>query len=366
VKVSDLGLANDTDEDNSMTQSGTGLGTPYYMPPEQATNAKHVDARSDIYALGGTLYHFLTGKLPFMGDSAVQLIMAKQKGTFTRARSVNPEVPERLDLMIDKMMAKDPKHRYQSCNELMNDLLSLKLDSPFLSFVDGAAEASKSSSPLRSGSMASMPRTPSAAPSAPVPPARTVAATGTSSQMSAASQTAAAGIVDGIWYVIVMGPDKTPVKAKMTIARMRELLQAGKIDLATKACRTPKGEYQPLINFPEFAQQKREKLVRNDVSKQRTDFSKVYKDIDRQQRWAPLVKRVKGLVSGVKGAVSLIIWLGILGAIGLGIAFVASNWNQLDKVAKKVGVEIPGISNGNPATPTNPAPPVEGTPPAGQ
>ena len=67
VKVSDMGLAKAMDEDMSMTQSGTGLGTPYYMPPEQARNAKHVDHRSDIYALGCTLYHFVSGKLPFAG-----------------------------------------------------------------------------------------------------------------------------------------------------------------------------------------------------------------------------------------------------------------------------------------------------------
>ncbi len=68
IKVADLGLAKSTDEDMSMTQSGTGLGTPHYMPPEQARNAKHVDNRCDIYALGVTLYHFLTGKVPFAGS----------------------------------------------------------------------------------------------------------------------------------------------------------------------------------------------------------------------------------------------------------------------------------------------------------
>ena len=63
--MADFGLAKAIDEDVSMTQSGTGLGTPLYMAPEQARNAKHVDKRSDIYALGSTLYYFLTGKLPF-------------------------------------------------------------------------------------------------------------------------------------------------------------------------------------------------------------------------------------------------------------------------------------------------------------
>ena len=65
VKVADFGLAKVLDEDVSMTQSGTGLGTPLYMAPEQARSAKTVDQRSDIYALGATLYHMLTGTLPF-------------------------------------------------------------------------------------------------------------------------------------------------------------------------------------------------------------------------------------------------------------------------------------------------------------
>ncbi|MEZ6045446.1 MAG: protein kinase [Planctomycetaceae bacterium] len=85
VKVADFGLAKAIDEDVSMTQSGTGLGTPLYMAPEQARNAKHVDLRTDIYALGCTLYYFLTGELPFKGKDTLELILAKRKGTFKSA-----------------------------------------------------------------------------------------------------------------------------------------------------------------------------------------------------------------------------------------------------------------------------------------
>src|SRR6266567_7426089 len=69
VKLADLGLAKAADENQGLTQTGSGFGTPYYMPPEQARNAKYVDNRSDIYALGATLYHLLTGKVPFTGDT---------------------------------------------------------------------------------------------------------------------------------------------------------------------------------------------------------------------------------------------------------------------------------------------------------
>ena len=119
VKVADLGLAKATDDDMSMTQSGTGLGTPHYMPPEQARNAKYVDARCDIYALGCTLYHFVTGKLPFAGGSVVELITNKEKGQFTAAKRINSKVPGRLDLIIDKMMAKDPNDRPRSMKRFL-------------------------------------------------------------------------------------------------------------------------------------------------------------------------------------------------------------------------------------------------------
>ncbi|MGD9856658.1 MAG: serine/threonine protein kinase, partial [Planctomycetaceae bacterium] len=141
VKVADLGLAKALDDDMSMTQSGTGLGTPHYMPPEQARDAKHVDARCDIYALGCTLYHFVTGKLPFAGDSVIALIKNKELGQFTSARRVNSQVPQRLDLIIDKMMAKDPKHRYGSCAEVIRDIESLNLAGASLSFIEADSKA---------------------------------------------------------------------------------------------------------------------------------------------------------------------------------------------------------------------------------
>jgi len=145
VKVADFGLAKALDEDVSMTQSGTGLGTPLYMAPEQARNAKHVDKRTDIYALGSTLYYFLTGKLPFTGENTLELIVAKEKGTFPHARKLNPQIPERLDLMIDKMLMKDPNHRYADCADIMRDLGGLGLANPALSFIEsggGTAVAS--------------------------------------------------------------------------------------------------------------------------------------------------------------------------------------------------------------------------------
>ena len=134
VKITDMGLAKPVDEDLSLTASGTGVGTPQYMAPEQAQNAKHADHRSDIYALGGVFYQMLTSALPFQGESAIGLMMAKEQGQFPSARRLNRDVPDRLDLMIDRMLARDVRRRYQSCAEVIHDLESLGLAHAHLGF----------------------------------------------------------------------------------------------------------------------------------------------------------------------------------------------------------------------------------------
>src|SRR5438045_7691672 len=106
------------------------------MSPEQARDAKHVDLRTDIYSLGCMFYAFLTGKPPFSGETYVELFEAKEKGKFEPARKSNIEIPDRLDLMIDKMVAKRPELRYQTCAELIRDLEGFGLASPALSFID--------------------------------------------------------------------------------------------------------------------------------------------------------------------------------------------------------------------------------------
>ena len=122
VKLADLGLAKVMDDDSGLTQIGAGAGTPAYMPMEQARNAKDVDTRSDIYALGATMYHLLTGQRPFAGSTAYEVLKAKEQGRYEPASRCNPGVPDALDRILDKAMALDPARRYQDATELIEAL----------------------------------------------------------------------------------------------------------------------------------------------------------------------------------------------------------------------------------------------------
>ena len=312
VKLSDMGLAKATDEDLSMTASGTGLGTPYYMPPEQAADAKHVDHRSDIYALGCTLYYFLTGELPFKGTSAMELIMSKTKGTFTRARSLNKEIPERLDLILDKMIAKDPKARYQTYEELLKDLQSLGKANPTLSFI-GVVTGSGPTPPVAVLAGSTM-----------------VGGFGTTGGANSAGQsgghraptaaaTAAQKSDEATWFVVQPQPNGPPKKSKFTTTQVLQLLKSGGLDASVKCCPTTSTDYRPIASFPQFENAVKAKNVQSRVETKKEDFKKLYNDIDRAQRWRPYIKWFQGLFDGVKGLISLVIYLAVLAGIGIGL-----------------------------------------------
>jgi eukaryotic-like serine/threonine-protein kinase len=135
VKLADLGLAKAADEDLDLTKTGIGIGTPLYAPPEQIRGAKNADARSDLYALGCVLYHFLTGRLPFEGSHFLAVIQAKEKGVFPPARRFNPEVSDKVETILIRLLARLPEQRYQSAAELIQDLERLGKARSSLSFL---------------------------------------------------------------------------------------------------------------------------------------------------------------------------------------------------------------------------------------
>jgi len=99
----------------------TVLGTPEYISPEQATGRKDLDFRSDIYSLGVSLYHMVTGNPPYEGPSGV-ILRKHIKAEVPDAREVNPNISRDLSKVLKKMMAKSPEERYQSVEQLIGDL----------------------------------------------------------------------------------------------------------------------------------------------------------------------------------------------------------------------------------------------------
>ncbi len=127
VKILDLGLAritasHDDPEAASLTQAGEFLGTPDYIAPEQAEDARQADIRSDLYSLGGTFYYLLTGKVPFPGANLVQKLRRQLTEPPPSVSAHRGDVSAALDALIKKLMSRDPSDRYQTPAELVEEL----------------------------------------------------------------------------------------------------------------------------------------------------------------------------------------------------------------------------------------------------
>lgn len=113
-KVADFGIAKVL-EGTKYTVTGALLGTTHYMSPEQVTAPERVDARSDVYALGATLYRAVTGRMPFESDSHYAVMMAQVSQEPTAPSKIRPGIPEELERLLVDALAKDPADRPQSC-----------------------------------------------------------------------------------------------------------------------------------------------------------------------------------------------------------------------------------------------------------
>ncbi|HEX4590707.1 MAG TPA: serine/threonine-protein kinase [Gemmataceae bacterium] len=136
AKLADMGLAKDLTESSDLTALNQGFGTSWYMPYEQVLNARFVDGRSDIFALGATLYHLLTGKVPFDGNNHAEVVAAKDRGEYAAASDLNRSVPADLDRILARMLARDPRRRFQTASELVVVLEQSRLADRLPSFVD--------------------------------------------------------------------------------------------------------------------------------------------------------------------------------------------------------------------------------------
>ena len=124
AKVLDLGLTKNFEDsaESLKTQSGAILGTPHYIAPEQARGAKDIDGRADIYALGATFYHLLSGEPPYTGQTGVEVIYKHVHEPPPDLRARRADIPPAVDAIVRKMLAKDPARRYADCAELVADL----------------------------------------------------------------------------------------------------------------------------------------------------------------------------------------------------------------------------------------------------
>ena len=123
-KLMDFGLARALGGPN-LTQRGVIVGTPAYLPPEQALG-KRSDARSDLYSLGCVLYEMVTGTPPFRGDEPVKVIFSHINDLPVMPRKLAPDIPPGLEQVILRLLAKDPDQRYQSAIEVLQALKSVK------------------------------------------------------------------------------------------------------------------------------------------------------------------------------------------------------------------------------------------------
>jgi serine/threonine-protein kinase len=283
VKVGDLGMVKQLDEEMTLTQTGHAVGTPWYMPLEQARNSKDVDARCDIYALGCVLYALLTGQPPFAGKTLVDVIQAKEAGTFPPARQANREVPERLDLILAKMTAKQPRHRYASCAELIRDLERLDLAGDALSFLE-SGKADPAAALPRPASEAVAPSQPTPVP-ATAPP--------------------------DVWYVRYRKPGGQAVQRRLTTAQVLELIEGEHFDPATRASRNANEGYRTLATYREFEPVMLGRAAKSGADRQASRYRKLYKQIEEEDQRKRSQER-PGTADGF--------WLGVLARIAIGLA----------------------------------------------
>jgi serine/threonine protein kinase len=224
AKLADMGLAKRTDEASHLTAAKQGFGTPHYMPYEQAISAKQADGRSDIYALGATLYHLVTGDLPFRGANHLEVVEKKSIGDFLPASVLNPEVPPVLDEIIEKMLKRDPRDRYQTASELIIDLERSRLASPVLSFAD-LELAMQDPAAQRYMASAAEPTRLDLSVERPGPE---------------------------VWFLRYRGKDGAWRKVRCTTAQVVRRLREGKMPAGVEACREDQSDFRPLDEVPEF------------------------------------------------------------------------------------------------------------------
>jgi eukaryotic-like serine/threonine-protein kinase len=145
LKVTDFGIARYGP--SQMTEAGSIMGTAQYLSPEQARGAP-VTASSDLYSVGIVLYEMLTGRVPFTGDSAIEIAMKHLNDWPKPPSKMRPEIPEDIDRIVLRALAKAPEDRYQSAEEFIEDLERVEAGLPLSPETSEAATALLSVAPM--------------------------------------------------------------------------------------------------------------------------------------------------------------------------------------------------------------------------
>lgn len=130
AKLTDLGVARRLHDGTDQTGLHEAVGTSHYMAYEQGLHAEWVDGRSDLHALGATLYHLLTGEVPFAGDTHEEIMQIKRDDAFRPLRQLLPQTPRSLAEIIESTLWSDPRRRPASARELAHALQATGLAQP--------------------------------------------------------------------------------------------------------------------------------------------------------------------------------------------------------------------------------------------
>ncbi len=237
AKLSDLGLAKRIDEASHLTATRQGFGTTAYMPYEQAVNARKADGRSDIYALGATLYHLVTGQVPFPGENHLDVVEKKKVGEFVPAGELNAAVPRVLDQILARMLARDPQGRYQTASDLIVDLERSKLAAR----VPGYADPERALQDPVVRARLTAPAHPTRLDLEGRPPPST---NGTSADGN--------GKAEAVWLLRYRNKSGRLSKTRLRTEEVLERLREGRLPAAAEARRTPDDPFRPLQSFAEF------------------------------------------------------------------------------------------------------------------
>jgi len=163
--LTDFGLARMTEGTAHLTSSGAVMGTPAYMSPEQGMGAK-LDGRSDIYSLGIILYEMVTGQVPYSAETPIAVVFKHIQNPLPSARKLVSDLPQDLEMVLLKSLAKDPADRYQSAEDFVRAIqMAIPAHTPAENPTSAALPTTKVAAPVRKPQPASSPTTP-------VPPVR--------------------------------------------------------------------------------------------------------------------------------------------------------------------------------------------------